>query len=161
MSRRRWAFGMALLAITLVTLLALWRAWMPPAEDTSGGYAGLGGEAAAGFAEARPGISLDFPADHGAHPDFRIEWWYLTANLESDDGRPFGVQWTLFRQALAPPRAVDSSDTDSPWTSRQLWMAHAALSTPRKHFDAERFARGMTLHDTRGQAGVEAAPFAA
>ena len=22
-----------------------------------------------------------FPADHGPHPEFRIEWWYVTANL--------------------------------------------------------------------------------
>ncbi|MDW5378608.1 lipocalin-like domain-containing protein [Halomonas sp. HP20-15] len=160
MTKRQWTLFMAFLAVVLIALVAAWRPWATPAASTSAGYAGLGDEAA-GFAEARPGGSLAFPADHGAHPDFRIEWWYLTANLESADGRPFGVQWTLFRQALAPPGVLDTSGDDSPWKSRQLWMAHAALSTPRQHYDAERFARGMALKDLRGQAGVEAAPFAA
>ena len=161
MTRRQWILFAALLAVVLVASVAAWRPWTTQDSPASSGYAGLGDQAAAGFAEARPGSSLDFPADHGAHPDYRIEWWYLTANLESDDGRPFGVQWTLFRQALAPPGAVDFPNADSPWASRQLWMAHAALSTPRQHFEAERFARGMSLDDTRGQAGVETAPFAA
>ncbi len=162
MTQRQWILLMALLAIILLASVAAWRPWATEqSPTTSGGYAGLGGKATAGFAEALPGVSLDFPADHGAHPDYRIEWWYLTANLESADGRPFGVQWTLFRQALAPPGALAASPEDSPWASHQLWMAHAALSTPRQHFEAERFARGMNLDDTRGQAGVEAAPFAA
>ncbi|WP_163647878.1 lipocalin-like domain-containing protein [Modicisalibacter sp. 'Wilcox'] len=149
-----------LLAGVLVALLAvgLWRA-DPPERDAAPGYAGLG-SAAAGYAQARPGDRLAFPDDHGAHPDYRIEWWYLTANLEDAAGRPFGIQWTLFRQALAPPGTTDGAP-DSAWTSRQLWMAHAAVSTPDGHRAAERFARGMNLADAEGQAGVSAAPFAA
>ena len=54
---------------------------------------------AAGFEQARPGVALKFPGDHGAHPGFRIEWWYLTANLEGPNGRAYGAQWTLFRTA--------------------------------------------------------------
>ncbi len=161
MTQRQWILFMTLLAVVLIASVAAWRPWATQDSPASAGYAGLGDQAAAGFAEAHPGNTLDFPADHGAHPDYRIEWWYLTANLESADGRPFGVQWTLFRQALAPPGTLTGPQTDSPWASRQLWMAHAALSTPREHYDAERFARGLTLADTRGQAGVEAAPFAA
>ena len=49
-----------------------------------------------------PGSTLEFPRDFGAHPDYRIEWWYLTANLEDARGTSYGVQWTLFRQALEP-----------------------------------------------------------
>ncbi|WP_308367178.1 MULTISPECIES: lipocalin-like domain-containing protein [unclassified Microbulbifer] len=127
-------------------------------EPSPESFAGLG-EEAEGYAQARPGATLRFPEDHGAHPDYRIEWWYLTANLEDADGTPLGIQWTLFRQALSPP---DNNERNgSPWTSRQLWMAHAALSTPDAHLVAERFARGMTLPDHRGQAGVELEPFAA
>ena len=151
-----------LLAGVLVALLAvgLWRGWhSTPEQDTARGYAGLG-SAAEGYAEARPGDRLVFPADHGAHPDYRIEWWYLTANLEDAAGRPFGIQWTLFRQALAPPGATEAAP-DSPWTSRQLWMAHAAVSTPDGHRAAERFARDMTPAEGPGPAGVRAAPFAA
>ncbi len=112
------------------------------------GFAGLGTEAQ-GFARPAPGTVLEFPADHGAHPAFRIEWWYLTANLVGPDGTDYGVQWTLFRSALAP-------ETRSGWSSPQIWMGHAAVTTPTRHFVAERLARGGI-----GQAGVTAAPFAA
>ena len=60
-------------------------------------------QGAEGYAQARPGTRLEFPRDHGSHPDFRIEWWYLTANLEDARGRPYGLQWTLFRYAVRPP----------------------------------------------------------
>ena len=49
------------------------------------GYAGLG-ETADGFAKVTPGKTFSFPADHGPHPEFRIEWWYLTANLVDGSG---------------------------------------------------------------------------
>lgn len=112
------------------------------------GFAGLGSDAS-GFAEVTPGRVLAFPADHGPHPDYRIEWWYLTANLSDDKGRPLGLQWTLFRQAMAPGEAPG-------WDSRQIWMAHAAVTTADSHRSAERFARGGI-----GQAGVAAQPFEA
>uniref|UniRef100_Q07UA6 AttH domain-containing protein n=1 Tax=Rhodopseudomonas palustris (strain BisA53) TaxID=316055 RepID=Q07UA6_RHOP5 len=112
------------------------------------GFAGLGSEAS-GFAEVTPGRVLSFPADHGPHPDYRIEWWYLTANLQDAAGQPVGLQWTLFRQAMAP---LDEAG----WSSRQIWMAHAAVTTATTHRSTERFARGGV-----GQAGVDASPFAA
>ena len=96
-----------------------------------------------------PDPAFDFPADHGPHPDYRIEWWYLTANLEGPDGTPYGLQWTLFRSALAPFEAEG-------WDSPQVWFAHAAVTTPEAHYSTERFARGGI-----GQAGVRADPFAA
>src|ERR1700720_883118 len=65
------------------------------------GFAELGRDGA-GFAAVTPGRTLSFPADHGPHPDFRIEWWYLTANLMDAAGGAFGAQWTLFRQAMHP-----------------------------------------------------------
>ncbi|MFW8636377.1 lipocalin-like domain-containing protein [Cribrihabitans pelagius] len=112
------------------------------------GYAGLG-SAAEGFATPQRGVPLRFPADHGAHPDFRIEWWYLTANLAAADGAEYGIQWTLFRSALAPGEGEG-------WQSPQIWFAHAALTSADSHQFAERIARGGI-----GQAGVTAAPFAA
>ncbi len=96
-----------------------------------------------GYAQVIPGKSLEFPRDHGAHPDFRIEWWYLTANLKDREGRDWGVQWTLFRQALSPQPVSEG------WHSNQVWMAHAAITTPDGHFHEQRFARGGI-----GQAGV-------
>ncbi|MEM7464237.1 MAG: lipocalin-like domain-containing protein [Pseudomonadota bacterium] len=112
------------------------------------GFAGLGTEAE-GFAIPIPDYEFEFPQDHGAHPPYRIEWWYLTANLTGDDGRDYGIQWTLFRSALAPEEGEG-------WQSPQLWMGHAGLTTPDDHFHAERLARGGI-----GQAGVSIQPFAA
>ncbi|MGX0875781.1 putative secreted hydrolase [Roseovarius sp. MBR-154] len=127
---------------TLFLLLLL------PAQAMAQGFAGLG-TTAAGFATPQPGRALEFPADHGPHPAYRIEWWYLTANMTGPDGTAYGLQWTLFRSALAPR---DGEGWDTP----QLWMGHAAVTTPEAHHVAERLARGGI-----GQAGVEPAPFQA
>jgi hypothetical protein len=78
----------------------------PPGEGLPTGALRLGsvlGETALeGFARAEAPRSFDFPRDHGPHPEFRSEWWYLTAVLADPSGAEFGVQFTLFRQALAP-----------------------------------------------------------
>lgn len=126
-----------------------------PVQALAQGFAGLGG-GAEGFADVRPGRVLSFPADHGAHPEFRIEWWYLTANLTGPDGVAYGLQWTLFRTALASAEAQGLPDAGQGWDTAQLWMGHAAVTTPTAHFVAERLARGGI-----GQAGVQASPFAA
>ena len=110
------------------------------------GFAGLG-RATDGFSLPERGYTFKFPRDHGAHPDFQIEWWYVTANLTDEQGRDLGLQWTLFRSAFAPEVSDD-------WDSPQLWLAHAAVTTPDDHFVAERRARGGI-----GQAGVIADPF--
>ena len=127
-------------------LLILAFLWAQPAWTQ--GFAGLGTDAD-GFAMPAPDPVFDFPADHGAHPDYRIEWWYLTANLTAADGTAYGLQWTLFRSALAPGEAEG-------WQSPQIWFAHAAVTTPNAHYATERFARGGI-----GAAGVQAAPFRA
>lgn len=119
-----------------------------PVTAWAQGFAGLGTDAE-GFSVPERGATFDFPADHGPHPDYRIEWWYLTANLTSADGTPYGLQWTLFRSALVPGERPG-------WQSPQVWFAHAAVTTPEAHFATERFARGGV-----GTAGVEAAPFRA
>lgn len=113
------------------------------------GFAGLGQDAD-GFAQVVPGTALEFPKDFGSHPDHRIEWWYLTANLKDDEGTLYGVQWTLFRQALEPgPERKD-------WANQHVWMGHAAITSKDRHLYAETFARGGI-----GQAGAIAAPFRA
>ena len=96
---------------------------------------------------------LAFPADHGAHPDTRTEWWYLTGNLFTADGRRFGYQFTLFRVGLHPDEAAGDSD----WRSNQLYMGHLAVSdiAGARHHSAERFARAAA-----GLAGAQTGPFA-
>jgi predicted secreted hydrolase len=82
---------------------------------------------------------LVFPADHRAHPDFRIEWWYYTGNLTTKDGRRFGYQLTFFRTGLQ--RAPKNP---SRWTVRDLYTAHFAISdvANTRFFKFERTHRG-------------------
>lgn len=123
-----------------IILLLLW-----PLPLWAQGFAGLGSDAE-GFSVPQRGYVFDFPRDHGAHPDFRIEWWYLTATLSAEDGTPYGLQWTLFRSALAAREGTH-------WDTPQLWMGHAAVTTREAHFVAERRGRGGI-----GQAGARALP---
>jgi predicted secreted hydrolase len=72
-----------------------------------------------------PGTPLTFPADFGAHPAFRTEWWYATGWLEQPDGKPLGFQVTFFRTATA-----HDASNPSRFAPKQLVIAHAALSDP-------------------------------
>lgn len=112
------------------------------------GFAGLG-TSTDGYDMPMRGKRFSFPADHGAHTGYKIEWWYVTANLDGDDGKQYGIQWTLFRSALKPAGGTG-------WGEPTAWMGHAAITTPEQHYVAERFARGGI-----GQAAVTASPFAA
>ncbi|MBO6576422.1 MAG: hypothetical protein JJ896_17045 [Rhodothermales bacterium] len=94
-----------------------------------------------GFARAKPDYRLDFPGDHGPHPDFFLEWWYFTGNVDTEDGEQLGYQFTIFRNALAPG-GQESYPTG--WSTNQLYSAHLALSRPDKEefVSMERLARG-------------------
>ena len=113
------------------------------------GFAGLGMNGG-GFASVIPGKTFAFPADHGPHPDYRIEWWYVTTNLMDAAGIAYGAQWTLFRQAMQPGAQQEG------WANQQIWMGHAAVTRADTHRYSETFARGGV-----GQAGVEPKPFRA
>lgn len=93
---------------------------------------------AVSYPPVRPDTRLEYPRDHGSHPDFRTEWWYLTGWLEDPQGRPLGFQVTFFRSR--PPR---ESANPSAFNPRQLLFAHAALADPavRRLRHAERSAR--------------------
>jgi predicted secreted hydrolase len=80
---------------------------------------------------------LRFPADHGAHPDTHVEWWYVTGWLRradaarpaeataGDAGHPpdFGFQVTFFRT-----RTDVGTASASRFAARQLVFAHVALT---------------------------------
>ena len=103
-----------------------------------GDVLGSGPEEAA-FARADTPRPFRFPADHGAHPDFRSEWWYLTVVLEDGAGREFGVQFTVFRQALFP-----GGPAEDPWRNGQAYLGHLAVTDVQaaRHREAERLSRG-------------------
>ena len=111
-----------------------------------------------GYARAETVRAFTFPADHGPHPAFKAEWWYVTGNLRATDGtdRRFGVQFTVFRSALAPPS--DRAERASGWASDQLYMAHVGIGdvADERFYHSERFARGAA-----GLAGATAQPVTA
>jgi predicted secreted hydrolase len=111
----------------------------------------LGGGEAAGFARALGPRRFEFPADHGPHPAFRSEWWYLTGQLRAG-GRRFGYQLTIFRQALAPAGPPRSSA----WATRQVYMGHLAISD----VDGSRFRAFERLaREGLGLGGAQVRPF--
>lgn len=87
------------------------------------------------WTDVRPGVELGFPTDHGAHPRFRTEWWYVTGWLRTANGQDLGFQVTFFR--AAPPTDPGNPSAFAP---TQILFAHAALSDP---------ARGRLIHDSR------------
>lgn len=101
-------------------------------------------EPGARFAKADRVVAFSFPRDHGPHPTFRSEWWYLTAVLTSTEGREFGVQFTVFRRGIAPVLDASARRGAAAWRSGQVYMAHVAVSdvAARRHLHEERFARG-------------------
>ena len=160
---KRWA------AVALAVAVTLWAGALEPADsdtvpaphaqaDKPAAPPARGfrltdalGAGAAGFQVAERIVPLTFPADHGAHPNFRTEWWYLTAALAAATGEEYGVQFTLFRQGLVP------GDGAGGWRATQIYMGHLALTdvARARHLEAQRLARGH-----KRLAGVQAAPFA-
>jgi predicted secreted hydrolase len=69
-----------------------------------------------------------FPRDHGAHPEFRTEWWYFTGNLRDGDGNRYGYQLTFFRQGMR----LKPANPGNPWSLRDLYFAHFTVTDVRK-----------------------------
>jgi predicted secreted hydrolase len=111
---------------------------------------------------ADPNYVITFPKDHYSHTSFDIEWWYLTANLEDDEGNTYGLQWTLFRfrnpnqvyNNEQEPLNLRAETSESVWSNEHIYMAHASVHSDSKHWFSEKFARGDV-----GNAGVEKIPF--
>ncbi|MDW8213492.1 MAG: lipocalin-like domain-containing protein [Roseiflexaceae bacterium] len=106
----------------------------------------------AGFARAVEPRPFVFPRDHGPHPEYAIEWWYYTGNLQSPEGRRFGFQFTIFRTGLMP----GEPERPSAWAANSVYMAHFALSdiSGGRFHAFERFSRGAA-----GLAGAQSEPF--
>ena len=66
------------------------------------GFYSMATEQDSQFSVADPNYQIVFPRDHGPHENFRIEWWYFTANLKSKSIDNLGIQWTLFKSNLKP-----------------------------------------------------------
>lgn len=112
----------------------------------------LGDDGDRGYAQVIDARVFEFPADHGPHPGYRNEWWYLTGNLDAVGGERFGYELTIFRFALSPGELrVDGSA----WRSKQVFIGHFTISDiERDEFHvAQRYSRGSL-----GLAGASGPP---
>jgi len=107
----------------------------------------LGEEVTGKFERAHRERKFNFPHDHGAHPDYRQEWWYFSGNVQSTDGRRFGYEITFFRIALNPPSKITADAAQnlktSSWRANNVYMAHFAVTDidNNKFYYTEKFSR--------------------
>jgi predicted secreted hydrolase len=163
---------------------ALRMVWLVGALVSVAGAAGplpdvgqFGGDArGGGFAQVLEPRVFEFPRDHGPHPEYRQEWWYVTGNLDSAAGERFGFELTFFRFALvpegvgqvgavAPAPGLPASGSariaatvqsggpvvESAWRTGQIYMAHFAVA------DVARQRFRFTQKLSRGAVGLAAA----
>jgi predicted secreted hydrolase len=142
-------------------LLGLGAYWLTDASgetalQTSTSVAEAMGSDTTGYRRATEVRPFRFPADHGPHPGYKTEWWYVTGTLSGPDAQPYGYELTIFRLGLTPPDAAPDSARPSDWRTNQLYMAHFAVTDGASEtFHAfERFQRGGA-----GLAGAQADPF--
>ena len=152
-----------LIAVLILAFVAIWIVSVDPrpgAASTGSFNSGssrlsrlLSDEGVAGYAVATKPRTFSFPADHGPHPEFRNEWWYLTGNLDGENGERFGFELTIFRFLLAPPMQRQQA---SRWQSDQVYIGHFAISdvSNEQFHVAQRFSRGAM-----GLAGAQVEPF--
>jgi predicted secreted hydrolase len=112
------------------------------ARSTSGDPTAFPALTPEGWRLAEPGYQFHFPQDHGPHPDYRTEWWYLTGNLQTADGREFGYELTFFRYGYRSP--TQRTPVKSRFVVDDVKFAHFTVTDVRaKSFHvAERTSRG-------------------
>ena len=109
---------------------------------------GFAWTACANHLEVLQARELIFPRDHGAHAQYRTEWWYITGWVGDEGGGELGVQVTFFRS-----RPGVQEDNPSAFAPKQLVFAHSAVADPRLgrlHHDQRAARAGLAL------AGAEA-----
>ena len=160
---KKGLIGTALIAAIIAAVIATYIYRVDPQPDTAASAPiNTGGSRLSqllsdndltGYATATTQRSFAFPADHGPHQKFRNEWWYLTGNLDGQNGERFGYELTIFRFLLAPQQARQQI---SRWQSDQVYIGHFAITDVKNEqfHVAERFSRGSL-----GLAGAQAEPF--
>ncbi len=93
-----------------------------------------GARAEEAFEMPRPGRVLAFPRDHGAHPEYKTEWWYYVGHLKTAAGESFGYQLTFFRVALRKIQKLRKPDprARSAWSLNAVYFAHLAFTDPAR-----------------------------
>ncbi|MCO5195029.1 MAG: hypothetical protein M9941_01525 [Anaerolineae bacterium] len=143
----------------LVVVVGLWWREQSVSAETPAStlITALSAEADEGYARATEPNNIEFPRDFGAHDDYQTEWWYYTGNLETEDARQFGFQFTIFRRALAPPDPIsDIPNPKSDWQTNQIYFAHFTISDidNEEFYYSDLYSRGAA-----GLAGAQAEPY--
>lgn len=99
------------------------------------------GDSSSTFEQPAKTNKISFPQAHAPHKTYQQEWWYITANLKTEDGQSLATQWTLFRRGVE----------DKHW-----YFAHAALADKNQHMTAYRDGR-----EELGNVSITTQPFAA
>lgn len=105
-----------------------------------------------GFASVTDPNGLTFPDAFGAHSAYQTEWWYYTGNVQTEEGRAFGFQFTIFRRSLSAKEAQRTSS----FAANDIYMAHFTVTDAAEgqFYENERFQRGGA-----GVAGAQAEPY--
>jgi predicted secreted hydrolase len=158
-----------LLIIVLIVIILGSMTWMWPQADPANAVPQpasgssrlselLNDEGMEAYASAIEPRAFSFPTDHGPHPEYRNEWWYITGNLDAENGRRFGFELTIFRFSLTPQTADEepNASESSAWTGKQVYIGHFAVTdVDNEQFHvAQRYARGSL-----GLAGAQTSPF--
>ncbi|MGH7994914.1 MAG: lipocalin-like domain-containing protein [Opitutaceae bacterium] len=114
------------------------------------------------FETPKPGHRFVFPRDDGAHPAFRIEWWYITGHLfepaptaakSPPAGRRFGFEATFFR--FAAPHRVPEPNPD--FSVNEIELTHMAVTdvaAGRFYHEARLNRAGWDAHAATGTLDV-------
>jgi predicted secreted hydrolase len=119
--------------------------WLCLSAASMAGFEAAAQQSEEGYRLVTGPCRLKFPADHGAHPGFRTEWWYYTGNLQTAQQRSFGFQLTVFRRRIRPPETRQAwPEPASRWRTRQIYLGHVAVTdiTGGRHLFSESIARG-------------------
>jgi predicted secreted hydrolase len=110
---------------------------------------------ASDYSQVTGPCGLVFPRDHGPHDDYKVEWWYYTGNLKTEEGRRLGFQLTFFRSRLVPPGRENGLRVPaSGWRAQNVILGHAAVSD----LSGERFYHAKSAaRATLGMARAETA----
>ena len=111
-----------------IPLLALAATFLMAGADRSHADGQAEAHTPAGFALPLPDPVFTFPGDHGSHPAFQLEWWYLTGHLRTEAGEEFGFQATFFRRAGETPQGPDPAG--GAFASAPVYLAHMAVTDP-------------------------------
>ncbi len=143
------------MGILIVSVMLLWLLW--PDIDKKNITRNINVSSAMsgddeGFKRVLLPRRFSFPQDHGAHSDYKTEWWYFTGNLATASGRRFGYQLTLFRIGLTSQKISRTSQ----WAAAEIYMGHFALTDQqnRQFYRFEQFSRAAL-----GLSGAQLSPF--